>query len=142
VNRVAFILADPLSRDEAARLCATAEAGSYVEFIGPDDKRTEAQNRKMWPMLTDISNQVAWPPGSNMKLSPEDFKVMFLDALGQEMRLVPNLNMNGYINLGRSSSRLKKREFIDLIELIYAFGAKYGVVWKEPKPNPDSRRAA
>jgi hypothetical protein len=133
MSRVAFILSDPRSRDEAEKLCRTAQAGTYAEFMSPDDKRTDAQNRKMWPMLGEIAKQVEWPKGSGMRLSSEDWKLMFLDALGYEMRMVPGIHMRGYVNLGRSSSRLKKREFIDLIEIIYAFGAEHGVRFKEPK---------
>lgn len=133
MSRVAFILADPRARDEAEKLCRTAPTGTYAEFMSPDDKRTDAQNRKMWPMLGEIAKQVEWPEGSGIRLSAEDWKLMFLDALGYEMRMVPGIHKRGYVNLGRSSSRLKKREFIDLIEIIYAFGAEHGVRFKEPK---------
>ena len=132
-GRVSFVLFDALSREEAASLCATAPKGTYVEFIGPDDRRSEAQNRKMWPMLTDISKQMKWPDENGVWLVPDDLKLMMLDGLGHEMRLVPNIRKTGFINLGRSSSRLKKREFIELIELIYWFGAEYSVKFREPK---------
>lgn len=131
MSRIAFILSDPLSRHEAAELCRTAETGTYVEFLSPEDKRTEAQNRKMWPMLSEISKQIRWPDERGVKLEPNDYKLMLLDGLGHEMRLVPNIRKTGFINLGRSSSALKVKEFSDLIELIYAFGAEYGVKFKE-----------
>jgi hypothetical protein len=133
MSRVSFVLFDHKSRDEAACLCETAPKGTYVEFIEPDDKRTDAQNRKMWPMLTEISQQIKWPDANGVELSPNDYKLMLLDGLGHEMRLVPNINKTGFVNLGRSSSQLKKREFIQLIELIYAFGAQHGVKFREPK---------
>jgi len=132
VSRVAFVLGHPAERAEAADLCRKAKDGTYVEFVDEDDKRSHEQNRKMWPMLTEIAKQIDWPRGSGMKLSANDFKLILLDALGQEMRLVPNANMNGYVNLGRSSSRLTKREFSDLIELIYAFGAQHEVKFRDP----------
>lgn len=135
MSRISFILADPKSRDEAEQLCRSAKAGTYVEFIEDEDKRTEAQNRKMWPMLSEIAKQVSWPPypQNGIQLSADDWKHIMLDALGHEIRIIPNANLTGFVNLGRSSSRLKKREFIDLIELIYAFGAKHSVKFKEPK---------
>ncbi len=139
MSRVSFILADPKSRDEAEQLCRSAKAGTYVEFIEDDDKRTEAQNRKMWPMLTEISQQIKWPDANGVWLEPNDYKLMLLEGLGQEMRLVPNIHKTGYVSLGRSSSRLKKREFRDLIELIYWFGAEYGVRFKEPREKAMAR---
>lgn len=133
MSRVSFILSDGQSRDEVAALSASAPQGTYVEFIEDEALRTDDQNRKMWPMLSEIAKQIDWPRGSGMKLQPNDFKLILMDALGHEMRLVPNARMTGYINLGRSTSRLKKREFSDLIELIYAFGAQQGVKFREPK---------
>lgn len=92
------------------------------------DTRTAEQNAKLWPMLSDIAKQVPW---HGLTLSAEDWKLILLDALNKEMRIVPNVNGDGFINLGRSSSRLSKAEFSDLIELIYVFGAERGVVWSE-----------
>ena len=93
------------------------------------DTRTALQNAKLWPMLNDIAKQVPW---HGLTLSADDWKLILMDGLNQEMRLVPNVEGNGFINLGRSSSRLSKAEFSDLIELIYAFGAGRGVVWSDP----------
>jgi hypothetical protein len=53
-----------------------------------------------------------------------------LDGLKRELRLVPNMAGNGFVNLGRSSSDLSKGEFSDLMELIAAFGAEHGVAFK------------
>ena len=48
--------------------------------------------------------------------------------ISQEMRIVPNLDGNGFVNLGRSSSNLSVAEMAQLIELILAFCAERGVV--------------
>ena len=93
------------------------------------DTRSIQQNAKLWPMLNDIAKQVPW---HGLTLSADDWKIILLDGLNQEMRLVPNIEGNGFINLGRSSSRLSKAEFSDLIELLYAFGAEKNVVWTDP----------
>lgn len=74
-----------------------------------------------------------------MKLSPDDWKLIFMDALNQEMRLVPNLNGNGFINLGRSSSRLTKSEMSDLQELIAEFGARNEVEFADPAQRAKER---
>jgi hypothetical protein len=48
-------------------------------------------------------------------------------ALNQELRLVPNINGNGFVQLGRSSSKLSKAEMSELMALIEAFAAERGV---------------
>lgn len=80
----------------------------------------------MWAMLTDIASQVEW---HGLKLSADDWKLIFLDGLKAELRLVPNIDGNGFVNLGRSSSDLSKEEMGDLMALIEAFGANHGVVF-------------
>jgi hypothetical protein len=62
----------------------------------------------------------------------DDWKLLFLDSLKRELRMVPNLDGNGFVNLGRSSSDLSKGEMADLITIIEQFGANHGVVFHEP----------
>jgi hypothetical protein len=99
------------------------------------DTRTDKQNRKLWPMLADVAKQVEW---FGQKLPKEDWKLIFLAALNREVRIVPNLENNGFVNLGASSSKLSKGQFADLIELIYKFGAERKVEWSDP----NDRKAA
>jgi hypothetical protein len=80
----------------------------------------------MWAMLTDVARQVKW---HGQKLSPDDWKVVFLSALKAELRMVPNLDGNGFVQLGRSSSALSVDEMSDLMALIEAFGAQEGVMF-------------
>lgn len=56
-----------------------------------------------------------------------------LDALKRELRAVPNLDGTGFVNIGRSSSDLTKQEMTDLIELIFEFGARHGVVFADDR---------
>lgn len=125
--------ASPSKRAELGRwLDRACEAGLWVTFATA--RRTADQNNKLWPLLQDIADQQLW---HGMKLTKEDWKLLMLDALSHELRVVPNVAGTGFVSLGRSSSKLSKQEFSDLIELIYAFGAERGVVWSEP-----SERAA
>lgn len=93
------------------------------------DRRTTDQNRRMWAMLTDVSRQLQW---HGQTLSPEDWKIVMLAGLNQELRMVPNIDGNGFVQLGRSSSKLSKEEMGQLMDLIEAFGAKHGVEFSEP----------
>lgn len=96
--------------------------GTRLTFQGP--KRTLDQNSKLWAALTDVASQLKW---HGARLSPEDWKTLFLSALNTEMRIVPNLDGTGFVPLGRSSSNLSVQEMVELIELILAFGTQHGV---------------
>lgn len=72
-------------------------------------------------MLTEISQQKTH---HGVRLRPDDWKLLFLDALKRELKMVPNLDGDGFVALNRSSSDLTKDEMSNLIELMYAFGAQ------------------
>ena len=110
-------------RMKAMAWIRNAPEGTRVEFKAP--RRTVPQSDKMWAMLTDVSKQVKH---HGLWLSSEDWKLLFLDALQSDKRLVPNLDGNGFVALTRSSD-LSGGEMSDLIELIAAYGATHGVQW-------------
>ena len=128
MSRATLILANDDIRAKAIAWVRKAPAGTRVEYKAP--QRTLEQNARMWAMLTDVATQLEW---HGLKLSPDDWKLLMLDALKTELRLVPNLEGNGFVNLGRSSSDLSKDEMGQLMDLIEAFGANHGVVfhWRE-----------
>ncbi len=126
MSRALVILATRAERERAARWCMTAPVNTRVEF--KEAKRTTDQNARMWAMLTDVAQQLPW---HGQRLSADDWKLIFLSGLNQEMRLVPNINGNGFVNLGRSSSDLSKAEMGELMDLIEAFGAQHGVNFHE-----------
>lgn len=126
MSRASVILNSKPQREQAARWCFNAPAGTRVTFA--EAKRSTDQNAAMWAALTEIARQVDW---HGVRLSADDFKLLFMAALNQEMRLVPNLDGNGFVNLGRSSSNLSKAEMSDLLELIRAFGAERSVVFHD-----------
>lgn len=120
------ILVGDTHREYARRLIAQAPMDSAVVF--KDATRTDDQNSKLWPMLQDVSRQVEW---YGAKLSDHEWKDVFTAAL-RKAKVVPGLD-GGFVVLGQRTSQMGKREFSDLIELIYAFGAEKGVVWSDPK---------
>jgi hypothetical protein len=126
VSRAAIILNSRAERERAANWAAKLPSGTRVEF--KEAKRSLPQNDRMWAMLTEVATQVHW---HGAKLTPNDWKLVFLDALKRETRAVPNIDGTGFVELGRSSSDLSKSEMGDLIELIYAFGATHGVKFRE-----------
>ena len=93
------------------------------------EKRSDAQNRRLWAMLADISAQVEW---HGKKLGAEDWKAIFTASL-RSMNVVPNLDNTGFVVLGQSTSRMTKAEMCELQELIEAFGAEKGVRFTAPE---------
>ena len=126
MSRALVTLNTVASRQKVAHWAMTAPWGTRVEF--KEAKRTTDQNARMWAMLTDVAQQLPW---HGQRLSADDWKLIFLSGLNQEMRLVPNINGNGFVNLGRSSSDLSKAEMGELMDLIEAFGAQHGVTFHE-----------
>ena len=128
MTRALLVLHNDEIRAKAIRWIRGVAPDTRVEFKAP--KRTLDQNSKMWVLLGEVAAQVPW---HGLRLSADDYKILFLDALKREVRMVPNLDGNGFVSLGRSSSDLSKGEMADLITLIEIFGDKHGVVFCEPE---------
>ena len=127
MSRALVVIRNPDDRRLCEQYIARTMPGDRVEF--KRSRRSLPQNAGMWAMLTDVSRQLPW---HGVKLPPDDWKLIFLDALKREVRTVPALDGRGFVNLGRSSSDLTKEEMSDLMELIAAFGAEHGVVFSDP----------
>lgn len=118
-------------RAYAHRCVEEAPLGHVVKIA--EETRRDAQNRKLWPMIKDIQDQVA-----GMEIySAEDMKLRFMDALGSELRFLPKLEGAGMFPVGARSSELTVQQFSGLIELLFKFGAEHGVQWTDP----ETRRA-
>ncbi len=137
-EKIIFRFVHNEARRRAAEYCMTAPDGSIAEF--KDANRTLEQNAKMWPMLTDISQQVEWYKNW---LSKEEWKDFF-SAIILKQRVVPNMEGTGFIAVGGRTSKMGKKLFAEMIELMYAFGADHGVVWSEKSESiyRESRKAA
>ena len=126
MSRYTVTITSDEDRTRAVQIVRQAPAGSRVDVKAA--KRSLPQNDRMWSMLTEVARQLLW---HGVKLRPDDWKLIFLDALKRELRTVPNLDGTGFVNLGRSSSDLSKTEMTDLIEVIFEFGAQHGVVFAD-----------
>jgi hypothetical protein len=126
MSRALVVCYSHADRRKAADWCMKAPSGTRIEFKAA--KRSLDQNSRMWAMLTEVATQIPW---HGMKLTPDDWKLLFLDALKREVRMMPNLDGNGFVSLGRSSSDLSKEEMGELLDLIDAFGTQHGVVFHD-----------
>jgi hypothetical protein len=93
---------------------------------GRGQTRTTEQNRLMWAVLTDLSEQVEW---YGQKLTKENWKDVLTASLKRQ-KVAPGLD-GGFVVLGTSTSRMTVAEMTELIELAMAFGAEKGVEFKE-----------
>ena len=92
------------------------------------EKRSDAQNRRLWAMLADISAQVDW---YGQKLTSEEWKDVFSASL-KRTKVVPGLD-GGFVVCGQSTSKMTKAEMCELQELMEAFGAQKGVRFRAPE---------
>ena len=122
MDRATVLLVNAIERDKASKWCASAPEGTVVEFRKA--KRSIPQNDRLHAMLTPLSKQLLY---HGLKLSVDDWKLVFMASLNTELRLVPNLDGTGFVDLGRKTSRLSKPECTDLMTLIEMYGAKNGV---------------
>ena len=128
MSRALLILANQAVRQRAITWIKNVPDGTRVEFKEP--KRTLPQNDRMWAMLTEISNKALL--GGN-KYTADEWKCIFLDALGQEMTFLPKLYGQGFLPIGQRSSELSVREMSQLMELMEAWCAQYHIALTEPK---------
>ena len=122
MSRALVIIKGAADRARIAKWAMDAPYGTRCEFKRA--KRSLPQNDRMWAMLSDVARQLEW---HGQRLTPDDWKLVFLDALNRETRMVPAINGDGFVKLGWSSSDLSKDEMSDLIDLIGMFGAEHGV---------------
>lgn len=98
----------------------------YVVEIKPTTRSSD-QNNLLWPLLTELSNQVEW---YGKKLTPDEWKDVMTAGLKRN-KVVPGID-GGFVVVGASTSKMDKKTFSELIELIYAFGITNNVKFREP----------
>ena len=118
------ILRGQLQRNLAKQFIDKAPENSFVK-ISPLTRSNE-QNNKMWALIEDVMN--AMPEGRQH--TKEVWKAIFMNALGHETAFAMGIN-NEIFPIGFKSSQLSVRQMSDLIEVIYAYGAKHNVKWSE-----------
>ena len=125
-DRAVITLRSQADRDKASKWAQGVPVGSKIVYHGP--QRSIDQNSALWAALGDIARQRDY---HGLKLSPDDWKLLFLDALDRETRMVPNLDGTGMVGLGRSSSSLSKEEFTGLLSIVYEWGSRNGIEWSD-----------
>lgn len=119
-------LTSPYAREKAQRLVKEAPHGFVMELREPT--RSDEQNKILHAAIDDIRAQV---PGA-AETSKEDWKLIFLHALRNETRFLPALDGNGMFPVGQRTSELTKTQLSALLDIIFEWGGRNGVVWTDP----------
>lgn len=123
MSRHLITLSTPRNRALAKQGIDRAPAGYVCELR--EAKRTDDQNRALWGLLNQVQKQR--PTHNGVRMTPELWKAVFMQALGAEMVMLPTLGGDGFFPLGHRSSALTKSEFGGLLELILAWAAQQGL---------------
>jgi len=133
-ERIVFSLREPVQAKQAVNAAwmhikgwLGAGGAPLVLEVRPQ-KRSDPQNRRMWAMLRDVSQQVVW---HGNKLSEEEWKDVFTAAIKRQ-KVVPGLD-GGFVVCGSRTSQMTKAEMGELQELIEAFGAQHEVRFSAPE---------
>ncbi len=119
-----FVLAHDTARQRAQEAIKTAPQGHIVLIKEPT--RNKEQNALLWSLLGQVSKQVNW---HGNKLTSENWKDIFTASMKQQ-KVVPGLD-GGFVVCGLSTSKMTKKDFAELCDLIFAFGAQQGVDFRE-----------
>ena len=123
MTRQLFVLWNDDMRRKAASVIASAPKETRVEIAAP--RRSTDQNARMWAMLADFAEQAEH---HGRRYSAEQWKAIFMHALGQEVEFIPSLDGRTFIPLGNRTSNLTVKEMCDLQTLMEAEAAQRGVV--------------
>jgi hypothetical protein len=120
-QRLAVVILDP----------SRVPDGTRLTFSGA--KRTSAQNARFHAMIGEVAKQATH---NGTRYSADQWKAIFLHALGQEIQFLPSLDGRSFFPIGMHSSEFSKDQMSDAIELVFAWGTEHGVKFREPREEP------
>ena len=129
-----FEIKDYAGLDKCLKWIKYHEYPIYIT-VTKENKRNTAQNRLLWSLLSDISKQVTMQmmDGQKLKASQEDWKDFLSAVFYKEQKIAMGENGEAIL-IGRSTSRMRKKEFSEFIECILAFGSQRDVKWTDSIP--------
>lgn len=133
MEKTTFLLRD----DRIRRNCIEAiqqlpaSPDKPFEIIIQERKRTTDQNKKLWPLLHDLSRQVEW---YGQKYSPDDWKdlitALVAKSKNEQQRTAPGIG-GGVVMFGSRTSKMRVSEMVEVIEAIYWFGTEHNVKFSD-----------
>lgn len=119
-------LTDKRQREIAKSLIDAAPIGGVARISGPT--RSLDQNALMHSLLSELSR--AKP--EERRHTPEVWKALMMNACGHQVQFEHGIDGLPF-PIGFRSSRLTVAQMSDLIELIFEYGARHGVVFQTPR---------
>jgi hypothetical protein len=127
MSRHLLLIYSQADRERAMKYIRVAPVGTRVELKAA--KRSLDQNSALWAMLSDVAAQ---KDHFGRKYTPDIWKLLFMDALGREMKFVPALDGSTVVPIGQSSSDLSREEMTALLDFIDSWAAQNGVTLHGP----------
>lgn len=141
-DRLFFRLAHDVARNRAVAAVLAAEEGMVVTIRKPS--RSLDQNAIFHAAVDDIAK--ARPEWSGVKMDADDWKALLIlshaIATGDEggkLRMVPDLESKGFVQLRESSAKMTVARSSSLIDYTIAWATSHGIVLREPAPKGDGR---
>jgi NinB protein len=121
-------------------LASFLAAGMGLVLRVEEVSKTREQEAKYHAMIGDISEQ-AQHLGS--KWDADDWKRLLIDKFARETnrthgRIIPNLDSDGVVEVGILSRKFSRRDAVEFIEWLYAWGAENGCEFTEKFTDPES----
>lgn len=130
-----FRLVNSTVRDNACRAIMTAIPGMVVTIRAPT--RNNDQNAKFHALVADIAK--AKPEWNGVHMDADDWKALLIvshaiatGGSSAQLRLVPDLEGNGFIQLRESSAKMSRERASSLIDYCTAWAVSHGVTLREP----------
>jgi hypothetical protein len=118
-----LVITGEVARKAICRNVLAAPEG-YVVKVGPES-RSDAQNRMLHPLLTDISNQCEWMGKKRPMLQWKTIMVSAHSiATGSPSEMVIGIE-GEVVNLRESTAAMSKERFSSLMEYVLAWGAMH-----------------
>lgn len=118
------ILRGPAQRAYAKTLIDASPVDGVVTVAGP--KRSPDQNALMWVLLSELSRSK--PEGRTA--TPDKWKALVMHACKHAVQFEIGLDGEPFPT-GLSTSKLRKDQMSELIEFIYEYGTRHGVIFSE-----------
>lgn len=130
-----ILIDSPQAKAKALEAMRRVPLGYVVTMEFP--KHSDAQRDLLWELLGQLSKKATY---QGLRLPKEDWKLIFLSGVRKGMRIVPNLDGDGFIHLDRSIRPLSKAEMKFMIELVEMWADQNGITLARTMPGLEPTR--
>lgn len=120
-----IIRGDP-DRNLLKRWADRVPVGYSVTFA--EKPHSSEQREKFHAMVREVAKSVEY---YGKKRTEEAWKALFVAAY-EKAEMLPGLDGETIVQIRRSTTTFGVKEYSDLIEIVYAYGAAHGVTFNDP----------